>query len=162
MLCYNISVPKIKVTKKNPYGLSTKQGLVIEDMLNDVKEGRGLKPVKSTAKIYPVKNNNVAQTMAIKNIGRDNFRKALTDGLLKRQIIGKDSIIEKRLSQGLNAKTGKRKDDYQIRLSYAQEINKIVGVYSPTKTENKTLNLNVDITKEELDNRINTLQEQLK
>jgi len=155
-------MPKIKVTKRNPYGLSTKQGLVIEDMLNDVKNGDGLKPVKSTAKIYPVKNNNVAQTMAIKNIGRDNFRKALIDGLLKRQIIGKNSKIEKRLDQGLNAKTGKKKDDYQIRLSYAQEINKIVGVYSPVKSQSENLNLNVDISKEELDTRINTLQEQLK
>jgi len=154
-------MPKIKVTKRNPYGLSTKQRLVIADMLHDVEMGRGLKPAKSTQKVYPVKNSNVAQSMAIENLDRQNFRKALIDGLTKRQIIGKNSKIEKRLSQGLNAKTGKKKDDYNIRLSYAQEINKIVGVYSPQKTQSENLNLNVDISKEELDNKIKDLQNQL-
>jgi len=155
-------MPKIKVTKSNPYGLSTKQRLTIADMLHDVEQGKGLKPVKSTAKIYPTKNANIANQIAIKNIRKDNFRQALIDGLLKRKVIGKNSIIEKRLNQGLNAKTGKKKDDYYIRLSYAQEINKIVGVYSPQKTQSQNLNLNVDISKEELDNRIEQLQEQLK
>jgi len=155
-------MPKIKVTAKNPYGLSTKQRLTIADMLHDVEQGKGLKPTKSAAKIYPVKNDNVAKTIAIQNIRSNNYRQALLDGLLKRKIIGKNSIVEKRLNQGIDAKTGKRKDDYEIRLKYAQEINKISGVYSPQKTETKSLNLNVDITKEQLDNRIEQLQEQLK
>ena len=155
-------MPKIKVTKTNPYGLSMKQRLTIEDMLNDVKQGKGLKPAKSTEKIYPVKNSNVAQTMAIENLGRPNYRQALIDGLLKRQIIGKNSKIEQKLNQGLNAKTKDNRKDHKTRLGYIQEINKIVGVYSPLKTENKSLNLNVDITKEELDTRIDELQAQLK
>jgi len=154
-------MPKIKVTAKNPYGLSVKQRLTIADMLNDVEQGKGLKPTKSTAKIYPVKNNNSAAQMALENLNRPNYRQALTDGLLKRKIIGKNSIVEKRLTQGINAKTGKKKDDYDIRLKYAQEINKISGVYSPQKTESKTLNLNVDINKEQLDNRIQQLQDQI-
>ena len=155
-------MPKIKVTTKNPYGLSTKQRLTIADMLNDVEQGKGLKPTKSTAKIYPVKNNNSAAQMALENLNRLNYRQALTDGLLKRKIIGKNSKVEKRLTQGINAKTGKKKDDYEIRLKYAQEINKISGVYSPQITESKSLNLNIDITKEQLDNRIEQLQQQLK
>jgi len=155
-------MPKIKVTAKNPYGLSTKQRLTIADMLNDVEQGRGLKPAKSTAKIYPAKNANYANQIAVQNIHKLNYRQALLDGLLKRKIIGKNSKVEKRLTQGINAKTGKKKDDYEIRLKYAQEINKISGVYSPQITESKSLNLNVDITKEQLDNRIEQLQDQLK
>jgi len=154
-------MPKIKVTAKNPYGLSTKQRLTIADMLNDVEQGKGLKPAKSTAKIYPAKNANYANQIAMQNIHKLNYRQALLNGLLKRKIIGKNSKIESKLNQGLNAKTEKNKTDYKTRLGYIQEINKISGVYSPQITESKSLNLNIDITKEQLDNRIQQLQDQL-
>jgi len=156
-------MPKIKVTKSNPYGLSIKQQLVIADMLNDIEQGRGLSPAKSTAKIYTAKKE-VANSMAVENLHKQNFRQALIDGLTKRKIIGKNSKVEKRLNEGLDAKTGKKRDDYTIRLGYIQEINKIAGAYQPERVQSESvnLNLNVDIEEEELNKRIEELQKELK
>jgi hypothetical protein len=51
--------------------------------------------------------------------------------------------------------------DYATRLKYIQEINKIAGVYAPERKETKTLRLNVDVSEEELDEKIKKLQREL-
>jgi hypothetical protein len=49
--------------------------------------------------------------------------------------------------------------NFDTRLKYIQEVNKIGGVYAVEKKA--TLNMNVDMTEEELDKHIQELQEQL-
>jgi hypothetical protein len=89
---------------------------------------------------------------------------ALLDALERNGLIGVDSKVSRVLINGLEAvkltKFGLM-DDYMARLAYAQEINKISGVYAPEKRESKNLNLNVDITPEELDQRIESLSKEL-
>jgi hypothetical protein len=155
-------MPKIKKTIRNPYGLSTKQKLVIEDVAENIKAGKGLTLTASHKKIYQTKNPAV---LANENINRPNFRLALIEGLKKRKILGPNSIVEQKLSEGLDAnfytKSGIEIVDHRTRLAYIQEINKIADVYAPSRTEQKTLSLNLTMTKEELDEKIKSLQTQL-
>jgi hypothetical protein len=102
--------------------------------------------------------------IANQNLKKPNFRMALLDALERNGLIGVDSKVSKVLINGLEAvkltKFGLM-DDYMTRLSYAQEINKISGVYAPEKRESKNLNLNIDISPEELDQRIANLTQEL-
>ena len=66
-----------------------------------------------------------------------------------------------RLDEGLDAKDGE-KVDFRTRLDYVKEINKVSGVYAPTKTESKSMKLNLDMSKEELEGKIKELQGELK
>jgi hypothetical protein len=87
-----------------------------------------------------------------------NFREALISSLIEKKILGADSKTEDVLVAGLDAeKNGEV--DYDVRLKYAQELNKIAGVYAAEKKQ--TMNLNLDVSEEELDKRIRELQEQL-
>ena len=95
-----------------------------------------------------------------------NYREALLKGLTAGNIIGHNSKIETRLQEGLdavvhNGKTGKKAVAYETRLRYAQEINKITGVYAPQQSNTARFNLNVDATQEQMDTRIRGIQEQL-
>ncbi len=152
---------KINKTLANPHGLSTKQTLVIEDMIKNVEEGYGLTATQSHQRFYQTKNPAI---IANENLNRPNFREALITGLTKRRILGKNSIMEKKLTEGLDATTVTENGetiDYRNRLSYIQEIAKIVGLYAPEKIDKRTLNLNIDVEPAELDKRIEQLQNEL-
>ena len=152
----------MKTTKRtinNPFGLTAKQGLVIEDVKAKVKRGEGLKLLDSTEKFYNVKNRASAQGVVNYNMKNKNFRDALVHSLVEKKILGADSKTEKRLLEGLDAEKGGQ-IDYDARLKYVQEVNKIAGVYAPEVKKN--LNLNVEVTEKALDDKIKELQEQLK
>lgn len=153
---------KIKKTPKNPHGLSAKQRLVVEDMVRKIKKGKPLKAVESTKKFYNAGSEKMAGVITSTNLANPDFRAALMDGLEERQILGRNSLIEEKLAEGLDATTKMGLEvDYATRLKYIQEINKVAGVYAPEKKETKSLRLNVDISQEELDKRIKSLQREL-
>lgn len=157
-------MPKINKTKSNPFGLSIKQRAVINDMVNDVQTGKGMSPVKSHAKIYPVKNKNVAYQLANRNVSKDNFREALLFQLKENNIIGKNGKVERRLMEGLDAKTTGKfggEADPKVRLEYIKEINKITGVYAPEKKQTASLKLRMDLTPEQIDRNIEKLTKEL-
>jgi hypothetical protein len=148
---------------KNKYGLTPKQDLTIKEAIKGVEEGKGLDLTAATEKYYNVSSKNSAAVISNKNMKRDNFRQALTDGLMEKKIIGADSKVEQRLSEGLDAKIqtkdGESEYDRRVILEYIKEINKVSGAYAPQKTETKRLNLN--ISGKELDDKIKQLQQEL-
>ncbi len=153
-----------KKTKTNPHGLTIKQRAVINDMVNDVVTGKGLNPAESHQKIYNPSNNKTKYTLANKNINKDNFREALLAGLRKNRIVGRNGKVEQRLTEGLDATKMYAKKvlpDFQARLSYIQEINKITGVYAPDKKDVRRLSLNLDLTPEQMQDKIDKLQSEL-
>lgn len=163
-LWYIYIMPKVKKTIQNPHGLSSKQKLVIDDMVADIEQGKPIDAVKSTGLFYGSTDIKTIRPIASKNTSRDNFREALIEKLSKSKIIGKNSRIANKLSEGLEAVSiGKfgHAVDYKTRLAYIQEINKITGVYAPEKIDKRTLKINVDMTSEELQNKINELQKEL-
>lgn len=149
-----------KKTKENPFALTYKQRLVIADAT--AKVGRGGKPdlIGSVEKFYNVKNRNTAQSVLVNLNKNQNFREALVASLVEKRIIGADSRTEDVLLEGLEAETKDGRPDYDIRLKHVQEINKISGVYAPEKRQN--LNLNLDMSEDELEEHIKELQMQLK
>lgn len=158
--------------------LSIKQEAVIADVLKTVKEGGKLSVAKSVEKIYDVKSPKVASVMASQNLANPDFRLSLLAALEERNIIGANSKVEQVLSEGLDA-TKKQaivvdrddrgrpileyvnETDFGTRLEYAKEINKIAGVYAPEKHETKKFNLNLNMSKEELADRIRSLRGEL-
>lgn len=162
--CYNVPMPKPNKTIRNPHGLSVKQKLVVEDMIEDVASGKGLNATKSHLKFYNTQKKHNAGVIAHQNFNKVDFREALVEGLKKRKIIGANSKIETRLAQGLDAETftpsGKVFKDYKARLDYIKEINKIQGVYAPEKRDIRKLNINLDA--DQLDAKISQLQKELK
>jgi len=154
-------MPKVNKTIKNPHGLSNKQKLVIEDMVRKAAKGKAITPVKSTSKIYDVGSENMAKVITSKNLSNPDFREALMEGLEKRTILGKNSLIEQKLDEGLDAVDKEGNVNYDTRLKYIQEINKVAGMYAPEKKETKSLRLNIDMTQEEVNKKIKTLQEEL-
>lgn len=152
----------MKKTKDNPYGLTTKQMLTVREMVRQVEKGKGISPTDAHEKFYEVASRKSASAIAASNMRKPNFRKALTYGLEKKNIIGADSQVEKRLTQGLNAEKSTPNGtelDFPTILNYIKEINKIAGVYAPQKTQK--MNLNVDVTGSALDKRIEDLQKEL-
>lgn len=157
-------MPIVKKTLRNPHGLSNKQRLVIDDIVADVEQGKPINPVKSTGMIYNTKNKRSTAVITSQNLSKLDFRQALIEKLSKSKIIGKNSRIAHKLEEGLDAIiTTKRGHavDYKTRLAYIQEINKITGVYAPEKSEKKTLNLHIDMSEAELQEKITQLQQEL-
>lgn len=142
-------------------GLTHKQRLVIEDLAKKINQGKPMDAASSTQKFYDVKNRKNAQKITYRNFKSSDFRNALLQELDRYQVIGKDSKVSTKLTEGLEATNDRGNIDFNARLKYIQEINKIAGIYAPTQSETKTMNLNVDITKEELDDRIKQLQSEL-
>jgi len=122
-------MPKIVSTTKNPYGLSVKQSLVIKDLVNNVKKGFKFDPTQSHYKFYNVRKRSTAAVMAHENLNRPNFMRALQQELAY-EVSDKMSLC---LSSGLDAyrteKNGKVVPDFDARLKYVQEINKVCGIY---------------------------------
>ena len=136
-----------------------KQELVIRDVMEKVNQGKPMKIVESVEKFYNVKNRKSAEAVMIKNLKNETFREALMSSLVEKRILGADSKTEDVLLDGLDAVDPKGNVNYDTRLRYVQEINKIAGIYAVEVKKN--LNLNVDMTEEELDRRIAELQEQV-
>lgn len=149
----------MKRSKKNPHGLTYKQDLVIKDIVNKVSQGKSMNMVESVEKFYDVKNRASAHQVVAFNNRSPNFREALVASLIEKRILGADSITEGKLIEGLDANDKEGNINYDTRLKYIQEINKIGGVYAPEKKQ--TMSLNLDMTEEELDKHIKELQEQL-
>lgn len=149
---------KPKKSKTNPYGLTTKQALTVRDIVKGVEEGEGISLTDSHAKFYQVSSRNSAAVIANKNMKRDNFRQALIAGLEDKSIIGANSKVEQRLSEGLDAENDDGLDRKTI-LEYIKEINKISGAYAPQRSESKSLHLN--ISGKQLDDKIKKLQREL-
>jgi len=140
--------------------LTTKQEAVISDVVKTVKEGGKLSVADSVERIYNVKNRKNANSIAHQNLAKDDFRFALLKALEEREILGPGSKVENRLVEGLDAES-KGETDFRTRLEYIKEINKIAGVYAPDKKETKHMSLNLNMTKEELEERIKSLKEEL-
>ena len=156
-------MPKIRKTKDNPHALSPKQRAVIEDVVQNIKAGKGMDLPASVARIH---QSNHPRVIASQHLHRVNFREAMIEELYKTKTIGKNGRVNQVLKEGLEAvKYTKDGDiageDYQARLAYAQEINKIIGVYAPERTDKRTLNVNMNIPPEELDKRIQDLKDQV-
>jgi len=150
-----------KKTLRNPHQLTAKQKLVIEDIVEDVSQGKGINPTKSHNKIYNIEKIETAKSMASENLHKPNFQQALIEGLKKREIIGSNGKLEQRLAEGLDATDTDKNPEYRTRLSYIQEINKITGVYAPVKIDQRSLSLRANVTPEQIDEKIDRLQEEL-
>jgi hypothetical protein len=150
---------KINKTTINPHGLTMKMDLVVKDVANKVRNGKKPNMVDSVEKFYNTKNRKSATRVLEYNMSRPNFREALVDSLIEKNIIGANSTTENVLLEGLEAIDKNGDANHDTRLKFVQEINKIAGVYAPEKKS--TLNLNLDLSEEELDDKIKELQEQL-
>jgi len=148
-----------KRTKLNPFGLTYKQDLVVKDVASKVSKGKKMNIVESVEKFYNTKNRASATQVVVHNMRSPNFREALVSSLIEKKILGADSITEGKLIEGLDATEKDGSVNYDARLKYIQEINKIGGVYAAERKT--TMSLNVDMTEEELDKHIRELQEQL-
>jgi len=151
----------IKKTIDNPHGLSTKQKLVIEDMAQGIKKGKGLNQRKSHAKIYNTTSPRSASVMAHDNMVKPNFREALLESLENKGVLGVNGKVAKRLSEGLDAKDQLDNALFSVRLSYIQEINKVTGVYAPTKIDQRTLRLSGQLPASELKDKVDSLRQEL-
>ena len=159
---YNTPVARVSSTDPTKrQKLTTKQAGVIADAVKGVREGGKLKLAESVEKIYNVSSIHSARSIATANWGKEHFREALLNALEERKIIGADSKVEKVLTSGLDAEK-EGEVDHRTRLDYAKEINKISGVYAAEKKETKTMKLNMDLSEEELNRKINALREELK
>jgi len=141
--------------------VTAKQRLVIEDIAKKINDGKPMNAVESTERFYDVSSRASAKTISSRNFSSKEFRDALLEQLDKYGVVGKDSKISTKLAEGLEATSDKGDIDYNARLKYIQEINKIIGMYAPTQTEKKTMNLSLDMSKEELEERIEKLQKEL-
>ena len=140
--------------------LTIKQEATIGEVMKDLKEGKKLDVASAVGRIYNVNGPESAVAIANKNLKNDNFREALLIALENRDILGPGGKIENRLAEGLDAED-KHGVDYKTRLEYIKEINKIAGVYAPDKKETKSLRLNLNLTPEEVAERISSLSEEL-
>jgi hypothetical protein len=151
----------VKKTQKNPYGLTNKQSLVVEEAVRRVKAGENMDLVSATDMIYDTGTKNSTKTQTYRNNKNPNFRAALLAGLAEAQVVGKGGKIERVLKEGLDARDDKGNTDFNSRLRYAQEINKIAGVYAPTKVESKSMSVSVDLSEKELKEKVKRLQDEL-
>lgn len=154
-------MPKSYPSKDNPHGLSPKQRAVVLDVVDNIRSGKGLDVAGSVSRIHQTKHPSI---IASRHMSRPNFREALIDELYRSKTIGKKSRVNEVLQEGLEAiKVTRYGDqvDYQARLAYVQEINKVVGAYAPERQDKRVMTLNVDLSPEELDKRIQELKNEV-
>lgn len=121
-------MPKIIPTENNPYGLSIKQRLVIQEIVSNIKGGMSFNPTEAHLKYYGVKKRSTAAVMANENLNRPNFINALHKEL---EYEVSEKVVQV-VTAGLYATqkiNGEEVPDYPTRLKYIQEINKIARVY---------------------------------
>jgi len=148
------TLSKIPPDKKLTY----KQDMVVKGMVADVVAGKGLNATVNVQKFYNAKKKTTAATIASENIQKPNFRQALIQALEKKGIIGPDGKLGKRLAEGLDAKTKFNTPQYATRLNYAKEINKILGVYAPTKIDQRSLLISGKLAPEDLKKQLDHLK----
>ena len=154
-------MPTPKKTLKNPHGLTGKQRLAARFIVDDIIAGNGLNQTKNHGMVYQAKPKSLP-VIASNNINNVNFREEIIDGLRERHILGKNGKISTKLSEGLEAVViGTNNPNYTARLAYIQEINKLLGVYAPTRVDSRNLTLKGTVTPEDLRREISTLQEEL-
>ena len=149
-------MPKVKKTIRNPYGLSTKQSLVIADIIQTAKNGERVNLTKSHAKFYKDPSQ-----LAYQNYNKQDFRAALIAGLADNGILGKNGKVSQKLAEGLEATTETEAIDYKTRLAYIQEINKILGTYAPEKSQSQSVRFNLDIPPDQIKQKIKSLESEL-
>jgi hypothetical protein len=124
---------KVLRTTNNPYGLSVKQRLVLDDIVHSIVEGHPINPTESHMRFYNVQKRSTAAVMAHENLSRPNFRKALYSMLEEKGVWGVSGKVEGVLLSGLNAQrvlaNGETIPDFRTRLRYIQEINRLAGLY---------------------------------
>jgi hypothetical protein len=151
---------KPKKTLKNPYQLPVKDLLTIELIEKQIQD-TGKVNIKEAIRL--VRNlstpASVRETVStrLKNV---DFRRALVDQLSRAGLVGQNGKVGQQLAEGMGAETKIRdKDgevitiekDHKTRLEYIKEINKITGVYAAEKKETRRMNLNIDLSKEEIE-----------
>ena len=126
-------MPKVLISSKNPFGLTLKQTLVIWDLVNTIKRGDKIDAPGVHMKYYNVKKRSTASVMANQNLKKLNFLNALHSMLENEGVFGVSGKLVRTISEGLDAvqvlNSGKEIPDYNIRLEYIKEINKIAGIY---------------------------------
>jgi hypothetical protein len=140
--------------------LTPKEEAVIAETVRAMNAGEKFSLAKSVDKVYNVTKESSAKNIASQKMNNDMFRNALLVALEDRRIIGADSKVEKVLVEGLDAER-EGDPDHRIRLDYAKEINKISGVYAPQKLETKSMSLNLNMSDEEMKQKIRELQGEL-
>jgi len=161
---YNWNMPKINKTLANPHGLTYKQQATIEIATEQLKNGEKFDLITAHDQIYNSKSRAVSSVQKTQNLQKPNFREALMESLVKKNILGKDGKVETRLMEGLDAYTPTKYgdvDDFQTRLAYIKELNKIVGAYAPTESTTKSVNINANLSEDEADALIQKLSNQL-
>ena len=157
---YNVYMPRIKPTLNNPYALSKKQILTIEEVKNQLARGEVPNLPQAHNKVYNTNGNG--NELASQNFNRLNYRQTLIKELREREIIGKNGKVEQRLAEGLDAIDNKDSPNYSVRLDYIKEINKITGVYSPQETLSRRLGVSIQLSGDELEQEILKIQEELR
>ena len=157
---YNGYMPRIKPTVNNPYALSKKQILTIEEVKNQLARGEVPNLPAAHNKVYDTNGNG--NELANQNFNRLNYRQALIEALREKKIIGENGKVEQRLAEGLDAIDNKDSPNYSVRLDYIKEINKITGVYSPQETLNRRLGVSIQLSGDELEQEILKLEEELR
>jgi len=159
-------MPSPNFTAINPHGLTYKQEATIALATNTIKQGKPLNMIDIHKKVYSVENKANAASISWQNSNRLNYREAFIERMEELNIVGKNGKLEKVMQQGLDStkvynKHGDQTADYATRLSYAQELHKIIGAYAPTQTQQSAVNVNLDVSPEDLDTRIDSLTEEL-
>ncbi|OGK15235.1 hypothetical protein A2690_00490 [Candidatus Roizmanbacteria bacterium RIFCSPHIGHO2_01_FULL_39_12b] len=123
-------MPYIAINKHNPFGLTLRQQLFIAHLVTAIRMGKPIKPKECIKRVYDVKTDATARSMASEYLSKPNIVKALQHELKKVGLVGNNSKVERRLTEGLDAVTSNGMVDYTARLHYIQEIHKIVGLYN--------------------------------
>lgn len=118
----------IATSPHNPFNLTLKQQLFIAHLVTTIRTGKPIKPKESIKAVYHVKNDTTARSMASEYLAKPNIQQSLQHELKKVGLMGNDSKVEQRLTEGLDAVTSNGMVDYMVRLHYIQEIHKIVGM----------------------------------
>ncbi|MCR4329498.1 MAG: hypothetical protein NUV65_03055 [Candidatus Roizmanbacteria bacterium] len=157
-------MPAINRTAINPHGLSIKQEATIALVENQIKRGEPISLSKAHNIVYKTKGNG--DVIAHQNLHTINYREAFIERMRELNITGKNGKIERVMTEGLESekvynKQGDTAPDYATRLSYAQELHKIIGAYAPTQSQQSSVSVNLDVTPNDLDERITMLSEEL-
>src|SRR3990167_6613058 len=128
-------------TPDNPRRLTHRELLTIEYAVKDSDRTGKIDIHNAVRKIgKPNKTKRSVIALVGKKLASPDFRAELIEQLIKKNILGANGKVEQVLVEGLDAvkikrdsRTGEIIDeekDFDARLKYAQELNKITGVYA--------------------------------
>ncbi len=122
-------MPHIAINTHNPFGLTLKEQLFVGHLLTAICSDKPIKPKECIKRVYSVKNDATARSMASEYLAKPNIHRAIQCGLKEAGLLVDSSKIAQRLSDGLHAVNSKGEVDYTTRLRYIQEICKLTGLY---------------------------------